>query len=82
MIDKHTLLRVADAYMAAAGVSETTVSHRVFRDSGKLRAMRAGADITVGRFNAALRWFAAHWPAGAARPDDLTVLDGLAEDAA
>ncbi|ASY56463.1 hypothetical protein SS05631_c15270 [Sinorhizobium sp. CCBAU 05631] len=56
------------------GVEEKTVSNRVFSDSKKLGAMRAGGDITVGRFNAAMRWFSvnwpeeAEWPAGVPRP--------------
>lgn len=65
------LLRIADAYKVAAGVpDDTTVSHRVFRDTKKLGALRDGADITVSRFNAALAWFTANWPEGAPLPDD------------
>ena len=66
------LIRIADAYKAVAGVPEdTTVSHRVFRDSKKLTALREGGDITVTRFNAALAWFAANWPDGSPFPAEL-----------
>ena len=68
------LLSVADAYKAALGIEDTTVSARVFNDSKKLASLRSGSDITVGRFNAAMRWFStnwpddARWPAGIHRP--------------
>jgi len=65
------LLRVADAYLQALGLSDKTVSSRVFRDSKKLGAMRDGADITMGRFAEAMRWFSENWPEGAEWPDDV-----------
>ncbi len=63
MIDILTLIARADAYKAAAGLYEdSTVSYRVFGDTKKLAALRNGPDITVGRFNAAMRWFDQNWP--------------------
>lgn len=83
MIQIAHLLRIADAYKAAAGVdSDSTVSSRVFNDGKRLGILREGrGDITVGRFNAALDWFVAHWPEGAAMPPELAVLrpDAAAE---
>ncbi len=76
MIDISTLIARADAYKLAAGLSEDkTVSHRVFGDSKKLTSLRKGADITVGRFNAAMEWFDRNWPssqpaATAAQPQE------------
>jgi len=67
MIDVSELLRRADAYKVAAGVSEdSTVSHRVFGDTKKLAALRHGADITVRRFNGAMQWFDSNWPSATA----------------
>ncbi|AZB70155.1 MULTISPECIES: hypothetical protein [Cereibacter] len=61
MIDD--LLKQADAYKEAFGIdSDATVSYRVFGDSKKLSALRAGADITVSRFNAAMDWFEKNQP--------------------
>ncbi|UIJ31493.1 hypothetical protein LV780_04770 [Cereibacter azotoformans] len=61
MIDD--LLKKADAYKEASGIdSDATVSYRVFGDSKKLSALRAGADITVSRFNAAMEWFEKNRP--------------------
>lgn len=72
MLHVPHLLEVADAYKLAAGISaDTTVSSRVFGDSKKITALRAGGDITVGRFNSAIQWFRGNWPSGAAMPDVL-----------
>jgi hypothetical protein len=68
MIEIGNLLAVADAYMASTGVREVTLSHRLFGDSKKLTALRAGADITVGRFNGAMGWFSENWPDAAGWP--------------
>ncbi len=68
MIDLSDLLAAADAYTRATSIKEVTLSHRLFGDSKKLPALRAGADITVGRFNAALLWLSANWPADAEWP--------------
>jgi hypothetical protein len=62
------LLVVADVYKRALGLEDITVSHRLFGDSKKLGALRRGADITVGRFNASMHWFSANWPADAVWP--------------
>ncbi len=60
----ETLLARADSYKEAAGIHhDSTVSHRVFGDSKKLSALRDGADITLRRFNEAMRWFDQNWPA-------------------
>lgn len=82
MIHLDHLLTVAAAYKTAAGLSDDkTVSSRAFGDSKKLSALRDGADITVGRFNATMRWFSANWPAGAAWPAGV-MRPSLTEDAA
>jgi hypothetical protein len=65
------LLSLADAFIAATSIKEVTLSHRVFGDSKKLAAIRKGADITLGRFNAALEWFSLNWPADAEWPSEV-----------
>lgn len=65
------LLAVADAYGAALGLPDKTISSRVFSDSKKLTALRNGADITTGRLATALQWFSDHWPDGVAWPSDV-----------
>ncbi|WP_011580533.1 MULTISPECIES: hypothetical protein [Chelativorans] len=74
MNDVSHLISIADEFMRATSTKEVTVSFWVFNDSKKLAALRRGADITVGRYNAALQWFSdqwpenAVWPSGVARP--------------
>lgn len=68
MFEIDHIIQVADRYAELVGAEEKTVSSRVFADSKKLGALRAGADITVGRFNSALRWFSEHWPVNADWP--------------
>jgi hypothetical protein len=71
MIQITHLLSLADAFQKADPVADTTLSFRIFKDSKKLGALRAGSDITTGRFNDAIRWFAGNWPEGAAWPVDV-----------
>lgn len=68
MLQIAHLLALADAYEEAVGISDTTLSFRIFGDSKKLAALRGDADITTGRFNEALGWFAKHWPKDADWP--------------
>lgn len=72
MIRTADLVHVADLFRAATGVErESTLSHRVFGDGKIINNLRNGSDITLGRFNAAMQWFAGHWPDGAEVPEPL-----------
>lgn len=71
MLDITQLLRIAELYGSAVEAEEKTVSYRVFCDSKKLSALRAGRDINVSRFNAAMQWFSDHWPSEAIWPDEI-----------
>lgn len=69
MTEISHLLSVADAFKKATGLEDVTLSHRLFSDSKKLAALRNGADITVGRFNASMVWLSANWPDDAVWPE-------------
>lgn len=69
MLNITHLITLADIYRKATKVEDKTLSSRVFDDGKKLGAIRAGKEITVGRYNAALEWFSANWPEGAVWPD-------------
>lgn len=71
MLEISNLLALADIYRQATGAQDRTVSSRVFSDGKKLSALRAGADITISRFNEAVRWFSNNWPDQADWPDDV-----------
>jgi hypothetical protein len=62
------LMAVIDAYEAATGLPDSTVSSRVFIDGRKVGHLRNGGSITVDRFAKALRWFSDNWPDGAEWP--------------
>lgn len=63
------LIAVSVAFREAIGLAqESTLSHRVFGDTKKIAQLRAGSDITLGRYNAAMGWFATHWPEGVEPP--------------
>jgi hypothetical protein len=59
------ILRLSAAYGRACGLPRVTVSWRLFGDSKKLDQLHAGKDLVTRRAEAALAWFAAHWPQGA-----------------
>lgn len=71
MIEIAHLLCLANAYQRATALEDVTLSHRVFGDSKKLAALRSGADITVTRFNNAIIWFSANWPADLEWPEQV-----------
>jgi len=72
MIKIFHLLKVVDAYQSATGLADSTISNYVFNDGKLVKNLRSGRDITVSRFNDALRWFSAHWPEGTAWPEGIT----------
>ncbi|MBI1690502.1 hypothetical protein [Methylorubrum sp. DB1722] len=58
-----SLLAIADAYGAACGVPQTTVSKRALQDSSRLAELRSGeCDIGVKRLARTLQWFSDNWP--------------------
>lgn len=65
------ILTVATVYAEAQSLKLTTLSARVFDDSKKLAQIADGADITLARAGAALRWFSDRWPEGLAWPADI-----------
>lgn len=63
MITIDSLITRVDDYKKLSGIPEDSkVSWRIFGDSKKLSALRSGGDITVTRFNSAMRWLDANWP--------------------
>jgi len=70
------LIDLANRYCAATGKTRIAVSKRVFNDGKVLDNLADGKDITVGRFERAMRWFSdnwpdhAEWPAHIDRPGD------------
>lgn len=72
MIQIAHLLALADEFERVMSIEDKTLSFRVFGDSKKLSALRAEADITTARFNAALKWFSDNWPKDARWPKQVS----------
>ena len=68
MNDVEQLLAALDAFAAATGRAEATVSVRFLGRSSRIRELRAGGDIGVLRFRRAMRDLSAAWPADAPWP--------------
>lgn len=63
------LLSLADAWCAATGLSEATLSTRLLRDGKRLARIRAGADIGVRTISSAIAWLDQNWPTGLDWPE-------------
>jgi hypothetical protein len=62
------LLRVADAYANARGLSRSRVSTIVFNAGMTLDRLADGKDITTGNYERAMAWFDQNWPTDAGWP--------------
>lgn len=71
MISADHIVRLANLYADATGSTPGGVSARVFDDSKKVAAIVGGADITIGRYNRAMKWFSENWPQDVTWPDDI-----------
>jgi hypothetical protein len=65
------VLRLAEVFASARGISEARVSTIVFNDGKRLRSLREGKDMGVRSAIAAHKWFSANWPSGANWPADV-----------
>lgn len=69
---KANLLRLAEAYARATGVSLATVSRYVTNDNDTLGRLKEKpeASITLRKYDDAIKWFYndKNWPAGLRRP--------------
>lgn len=68
MITETDLLSVIDAFSAAKGWKDATVSSNVFNDGKKVAQLRAGKTITLTRLNDALNYLDKNWPESAQWP--------------
>ena len=64
-------LALVEAYRAATGLAEATVSTRALHDGKQLGMIRSGRDIGVRRIAEACQWFSDNWPKGAVWPAEI-----------
>ena len=65
---KSQLLKVADAYATARGLSRSRVSTIVFNAGMTLDRLASGKDLTTGNYEKAMHWFHRNWPHGVRWP--------------
>ena len=71
MSEIENLLATLDAYAAATGLAEGTVSSRLLGHAGRIAAVRAGGDIGVRTVRRTLEKLSTIWPEGTPRPEGL-----------
>lgn len=69
MPDTLHILLLADEWLRATGLAETTLSNRIFGESKKISLIRGGGGLTVERYRHSVLWFSSTWPEGAEWPD-------------
>lgn len=72
MITEADLLSVIDAFAAARGWKDATISSNVFNDGKKVAQLRAGGTITLSRLNDAFNYLDKNWPEGATWPANVS----------
>lgn len=65
MIDLHDLFPLFDEFCRVAGISQSTLSSRLYRESKKISLMRSGGGLTVDRYNETVLYLDMNWPDGA-----------------
>jgi hypothetical protein len=71
MLTETDILSVVDAYSAAKGWKDATISSHVFNDGKKIAQLRSGGSITITRANNALKYLSENWPDGAVWPENV-----------
>ena len=71
MITEAHLLSVIDAFSAAKGWKDATISSHVFNDGKKVAQLRAGGSITLSRLNEAFYFLSKNWPENAEWPESV-----------
>lgn len=56
------LFPLFDEFSRAAGISQTALSSRLYRESKKIALLRAGGQLTLERFNHTVKYLDANWP--------------------
>jgi hypothetical protein len=62
IFDEADFLRLVDAMSSSTGLSEATLSSRIFNDGKRIAAIRGGATITVRRMSDAVEYLCKNWP--------------------
>jgi len=68
MVNIEQFFQLVERYAAVKGLSESTVSLRLFNDGQRLKIMRDGGDLGLRKTAAAVQQMSDDWPEGVAWP--------------
>ncbi len=71
MSRRNHLITLIEEYASARELSCSRIATIVFSSGAMYRRMIEGADITVGRLEAATQWFSDNWPEDKPWPADI-----------
>lgn len=70
-MDKHSLLKLSEAYAKHVGLELSTVSTYAARDGKWLAGLKGSASCTIRKANVVIQWFSDRWPADLEWPADV-----------
>ena len=69
---RHHLIKLIETFAEAKKLSPSRVGTMLFSSGAKYRQLVEGADINVGRLEAAVLWLDEQWPESCKWPEGLT----------
>ena len=71
MVSIDQFLELVDAYAAATGLAESTISTKLLNDGKGIARLRDGKDIGVRKVEEKLAWLSTNWPPDAVWPSEI-----------
>jgi hypothetical protein len=71
MTNIDQFLRLVDAYSAATGLAQSTISTRLFNDGKRLEMLRDGRDVGIRKVADAVQLISDTWPSESPWPQEI-----------
>jgi hypothetical protein len=71
MTNIDQFLQLVDAYSAATGLAQSTISTRLFNDGKRLEMLRDGRDVGIRKVAEAVQLISDTWPPESVWPNDI-----------
>lgn len=71
MTNIDQFLQLVDAYSAATGLAQSTISTRLFNDGKRLEMLRDGRDVGIRKVAEAVQLISDTWPAESPWPTEI-----------
>lgn len=68
MVTIEHFFQLVERFAEGKGLSESTVSLRLFNDGQRLKLLREGGDLGVRKVDTAIQFMSDNWPEGVAWP--------------